>query len=112
MVAIPLNAVAHIVIPTLDATEQPVEAALRLDVEFVVGDYWYTWPIVVAGRGAGLDLLGVTQPSDVIDDQIHAAVDDSLARTGRVRLLCTSGRRGSLCSGTTSPRSTGGDWVA
>ena len=75
-----------------------------------MGDYWNTWPIVVAGRGAGLDLLGVTYRSDAIDDQIHAAVDDSLARTGRVRLLCTSGD--AVACTNDFAAFTGGDWVA
>jgi len=110
VVAIPLYAAAHTDIPTLDATEHSVAAARRFDAEFVVGDYWNTWPIVVAGRGAGLDLLGVTYRSDAIDDEIHDAVDDSLARTGAVRVLCTSGD--AVACTNDFAAFTGGDWVA
>ena len=110
VVAIPLYATAHTDIPTLDATEPPVGAARHFDAEFVVGDYWNTWPIVVAGRGAGLDLLGVTYRSDAIDDQIHDAVDDSVARTGGVRVLCTSGD--AVACTNDFAAFTGGSWVA
>jgi len=75
-----------------------------------VGDYWNTWPIVVAGRGGGLDLLGVTYRSDAIDDQIHDALDDSIAHTGSVRLLCTSGDA-VVCTNDFATF-TGGSWVA
>jgi hypothetical protein len=109
-VAIPLYAAVHTDIPTLDAAEQPVGAARRFDAKYVVGDYWKTWPIVVAGRGDGLDLLGVTVRSDAIDDQIHTAVDESLARTGKVRLLCASGD--AVTCTNDFAMFTGGDWVA
>ena len=89
-VAAPLYATAHTDIPTLEATDQHVAAARRFKARLVVGDYWSTWPIVVAGRGDGLDLLGVTFRSVAIEHQIRDSVDDSLARTGHVRLLCPS----------------------
>jgi hypothetical protein len=77
-------------IPALRATADGVDAARRNDVRFVVGDYWTTWPLVVAGRHAGLDLLGVTFRSVAIRDEITSALNDSLEQTGSVRVLCSS----------------------
>jgi len=81
---------ANTEIPALRAAADGVDAARRNDVRFVVGDYWTTWPLVVAGRHAGLDLLGVTVRSVAIHDEITSAVNDSLEQTGSVRILCSS----------------------
>jgi hypothetical protein len=75
-------------IEALESAEDSVETARRLDVRLVAGDYWSTWPVVLAGRDAGLDLIGVAGRSDPIVDDITAEVRYSMRQDGFVRALC------------------------
>jgi hypothetical protein len=75
---------------TLNEAAEGVETARALDLRLVAGDYWSTWPIVVSGRSAGLDLLGVAGRSDAIVDDIGREVRRSMDASGSVRALCPS----------------------
>jgi hypothetical protein len=76
---------------TLVAADDEVELAKRRNIRLIAGDYWSTWPTVVAGRAEGVDLLGVAYRSDPIADDINDEVDRSLSAAGVVRALCPSG---------------------
>ena len=65
-------------VPLLEQSEVYVDAAEHFDADLVAGNYWSVWPAVVAGRSAGVDLIGVTYRSDPIEDEIRDVVD----RTG------------------------------
>jgi hypothetical protein len=82
-------ATSRVDIPAIGAADDEVAAAREYEVSFVAGDYWSTWPVVIAGRSDGLDLFGVTYRSDPLLD----AIRDTLDRLSRVqdgaRVLCT-----------------------
>ena len=56
--------------PVVDRASAVAEIARDADANLVVGDYWAVWPVVVAGRAVGDDLLGVSFRSDPILDEI------------------------------------------
>ncbi|MEZ5296199.1 MAG: hypothetical protein R2697_08000 [Ilumatobacteraceae bacterium] len=108
-------------VPALDQAEVYVDAAEDFDAELIAGDYWSVWPAVVAGRGAGLDVVGVSLRSDPVEHDIRDIVD----RTGDsgLNLVCAgvgsddcarrlgdwSGRCGTSTSSCRSgPRDSGG----
>jgi hypothetical protein len=74
----------------LDAAEDDVERARTLDIRLITGDYWSTWPAVVAGRAEGIDLLAVAQRSNPIMHEINDEIDQALSTSGVVRALCPS----------------------
>jgi hypothetical protein len=80
----------HVRVEALEAADGPVEAARELDVDIVVGNYWTTWPTVIAGRSAGVDLLGAAFRSDPIHGDIRAAVDREIRDHGSVEALCSA----------------------
>ncbi len=83
-------AVRHVRVESLAATDSWVAAAHDYDATLVVGNYWTTWPVVVAGRADGLDLLGVTFRSDPILDEIQSRLDAATRNHESVRVLCSS----------------------
>jgi hypothetical protein len=96
VVAIVVVGATHI--DALTATSDDLEVIDRYDLRLVAGDYWTTWPVVVAGRDRGLDLLGVSDRSQPIADDIVQEVNTELATTGVVRALCPVGDAGRCAS--------------
>ncbi len=82
--------IRNVRVEALEAADGSVEAARELDVHIVVGNYWTTWPTVIAGRSAGVDLLGATFRSDPIHGDIRAAIDREIRDHGSVGALCSS----------------------
>ena len=78
--------IRHTDVSAIDVTREPVAAAHEHDVRLVAGNYWTTWPTVVAGRAAGLDLIGVSYRSDPIRDQIREVLHDA---DGTANVLCS-----------------------
>jgi len=76
-------------VAALRTAADPVATAREFDTRLVAGNYWTTWPTVVAGRSEGLRLLGVTDRSDPIVDEIRAELDRAADRTGWTTVVCS-----------------------
>jgi hypothetical protein len=63
-------------VTALDATRDDLAAIREHEVRLVAGQYWSTWPTVVAARASGLDVAGASYRSDPIEDQIRSVLDD------------------------------------
>jgi hypothetical protein len=83
-------------IAAIDAAVPAADLARELDVQLVIGDYWLTWPVVMAGRADGADLLGVTGRSTAIEGEIMDVVGDS-SESAPLRVLCM-GRDAPSCA--------------
>ena len=101
--------IRHVRVAAMVAAGESVEAAREFDVTLVVGNYWTTWPVIVAGRAEGLDLLGVTYRSDPILGDIQAALDLAEHQNRAVLVLC-SGIDAPTCADELSRISTR-DWM-
>jgi hypothetical protein len=85
---LPLIAATRADIAWLSSAEDGVVAARRFDAEFVVGNYWHTWPVVIAGRADGMGLLGVTFRSDPILEETQTRLDVAEEQHRSIRVLC------------------------
>ncbi len=76
-------------IDVLVAAHPVVDAARAADAQFVLGDYWSAWPVVVLGRMEGDDLEGIVYRFDPRRDDVGAAIDAALATDGEFNVACT-----------------------
>lgn len=79
-------------VPDLVAAQAPARAAIELDAQLVIGDYWLVWPAVFVGNDLGADLVGLTYRSEAIGERIAAVIDDyDAGRTTAVTAVCVDG---------------------
>lgn len=85
---VPLLTTSGVDIGWIQSTKRDAVAAGEYEVDFVAGNYWHTWPVVVARRAEGDEVLGVTFRSDPLLDDIETRLADAV-RDGRpIRVVC------------------------
>ena len=73
----------------LVAARPAADAARASNAQFVLGDYWTAWPVVVLGRMDGNDLEGIVYRFDPRRDDVGTAIDSALAANGEFNVVCT-----------------------
>jgi hypothetical protein len=74
---------------SLEDAREVVDRTESADVSIVVGDYWSVWPIVIAGRSDGIDLLGVTYRSAPIAGEVRRHLDGEVTAGRAVSAICS-----------------------